>query len=139
MEQIAEEALEQQPKRRGRPRTRGITTQMNVRVDRDLKVRGDEILRAVGSNPTDIISRLWGYVVRTGSVPDLLTDLDKEDLAREQERLIQGIGDVRGMPWRVLESEASIASDRKHTLSISDVRAMCDDGEALRAREVAKV
>ena len=46
MEQITGEGVEQAPRRRGRPRTRGITTQMNVRVDKDLKVLRTHFLKA---------------------------------------------------------------------------------------------
>ena len=69
MEQLEQDESASKPKRRGRPRTRGATTQMNVRVDRELKIRGDEVLRAAGTNPTDIVSRLWSYVARTEIVP----------------------------------------------------------------------
>lgn len=138
MEQIPEEASEQKPRRRGRPRTRGITTQMNVRVDRDLKIRGDEVLRSAGSNPTDIISRLWGYVVRTGTVPGFLTDQDVEELQAEQSELRGQIDDVRGMPWRMLASELGGVGEQGCGLSLADVRNLCIGDEALRAREVAQ-
>ena len=137
MEQIFDEAQDQQPRRRGRPRTRGITTQMNVRVDKDLKVRGDEVLRAMGSNPTDIISRLWGYVVRTGSVPDFLTDQDLAEAEQERARVNQAVEDMRGMPWRMLASEDVLQGEGRRGLSFADVRAICASGDASHAKEVA--
>ena len=138
MEQITEEGVEQAPRRRGRPRTRGITTQMNVRVDKDLKVRGDEVLRAMGSNPTDVISRLWSYVVRTGRVPDFLTDEEREKRLCEQERVNREIERARGRAWRVLADEAGIAEGAGRGLTVDDVCALCVAGSARRAEEVAQ-
>ena len=137
MDQFLDEAGEQQPRRRGRPRTRGITTQMNVRVDKDLKVRGDEVLRAMGSNPTDIISRLWGFVVRTGTVPDFLTDQDLAEVEEEQARINQAVEEMRGMPWRMLADEGALKGDAPRDLSLADVQQICASGDARRAMEVA--
>ena len=138
MEQITGEGVEQAPRRRGRPRTRGITTQMNVRVDKDLKVRGDEVLRSMGSNPTDVISRLWSYVVRTGRVPDFLTDEEREAQAREEDRLNREIEDARGRAWRMLADEAGVAEGAGRSLSVADLQVLCTAGSARRAKEVAQ-
>ena len=112
---------------------------MNVRVDQDLKVRGDEVLRATGTNPTDVISRLWGYVVRTGSVPDFLTAQEIEEQQNERERLVAAMQEVRGMPWRTLEDEAVLQGNGYRPVSLDEVRKMSERGQAVRAREVAQV
>lgn len=139
MELDTNDVLENRPRRRGRPRTRGVTTQMNVRVDQDLKVRGDEVLRATGTNPTDVISRLWGYVVRTGTVPDFLTAQEIEEQQNERERLVGAMREVRGMPWRTLEGEAVLQENGYRPVSLDEVRKMSEQGRAVQAREVAQV
>lgn len=125
-------------RRRGRPRTRGITTQMNVRVERELKVRGDEIMRSLGTNPTDVIARLWGYVARTGTIPPFLTDEELERQGKERDRLVRAADEMRGMPWRRLYEEAVLGEEGARYESLADVRAVSASMEAFRAREVAQ-
>lgn len=139
MEIVNNDLIETKPRKRGRPRTRGVTTQMNVRVDQDLKVRGDEVLRATGTNPTDVISRLWGYVVRTGSVPDFLTESEIEEQDNERKRLIEAMRVVRGMPWRELENNDVLHADGYRPASLDEVRNAIAQGQAALAREVAQV
>ena len=139
MELDTNDVVENKPRRRGRPRTRGVTTQMNVRVDQDLKVRGDEVLRATGTNPTDVISRLWGYVVRTGSVPEFLTEQELEEQNSERERLVDAAREVRGMPWRVLEGETVLREGGVRPTSLDEVRETSCREQAVQAREVAQV
>lgn len=139
MEIVNNDLIETKPRKRGRPRTRGVTTQMNVRVDQDLKVRGDEVLRATGTNPTDVISRLWGYVVRTGSVPDFLTESEIEEQDNERKRLIEAMRVVRGMPWRELENNDVLHAGGYRPASLDEVRNAIAQGQAALAREVAQV
>lgn len=118
MESQTQDESAPKPRRRGRPRTRGVTTQMNVRVDCELKARGDEVLRAAGTNPTDIISKLWSYVARTESVPEFLTDEEIRKRDEELGRLYATVNDAQGMAWKILVREGVL--DDRATLSLTD-------------------
>lgn len=122
MEQLEQDESASKPKRRGRPRTRGATTQMNVRVDRELKIRGDEVLRAAGTNPTDIVSRLWSYVARTESVPEFLTDEEIQKHDEELRRLRTAIAEARGMAWKTLIDEGVFEEDAIPRLSVGEIQ-----------------
>ncbi len=122
MEQLEQDESAPKSKRRGRPRTRGATTQMNVRVDRELKIRGDEVLRAAGTNPTDIVSRLWSYVARTESVPEFLTDEEIQKHDEELRRLRAAIAEATGMAWKTLIDEGVFEEDAIPRLSVEEIQ-----------------
>ncbi len=122
MEQLEQDEPALKSKRRGRPRTRGATTQMNVRVDRELKIRGDEVLRAAGTNPTDIVSRLWSYVARTESVPEFLTDEEIQKHDEELRRLKTAIAEARGMVWKTLVDEGIFLEDTTPRLNADEIQ-----------------
>lgn len=122
MEKLEQDEPALKSKRRGRPRTRGATTQMNVRVDRELKIRGDEVLRAAGTNPTDIVSRLWSYVARTESVPEFLTDEEIQKHDEELRRLKTAIAEARGMVWKTLVDEGIFLEDTTPRLNADEIQ-----------------
>ena len=122
MEQLEQDEPALKSKRRGRPRTRGATTQMNVRVDRELKIRGDEVLRAAGTNPTDIVSRLWSYVARTESVPEFLTDEEIQKHDEELRRRKTAIAEARGMVWKTLVDEGIFLEDTTPRLNADEIQ-----------------
>ena len=69
----------------------GAIAQVNVRMDRDLKERGDATLALVGSSPARIIRRLWEYLATGGDayerVMDVLSPVQEEpeaDAAHER-------------------------------------------------------
>lgn len=51
---------------------RSHTTQMNVRIDADLKKRGDRAFARVGYSPSAIVRALWGYADRHANDPEAL-------------------------------------------------------------------
>ena len=122
MEQLEQDESAPKSKRRGRPRTRGATTQMIVRVDRKLKIRGDEVLRAAGTNPTDIVSRLWSYVARTESVPEFLIDEEIQKHDEELRRLRTAIAEARGMVWKTLVDEGVFLEDAAPRLNADEIQ-----------------
>jgi antitoxin component of RelBE/YafQ-DinJ toxin-antitoxin module len=95
---------------------------MNVRVDRELKIRGDEVLRAAGTNPTDIVSRLWSYVARTESVPEFLTDEEIQKHDEELRRLKTAIAEARGMVWKTLVDEGIFLEDTTPRLNADEIQ-----------------
>ena len=51
------------------------TTQMNVRLEDDLKRRGDAAFAAAGYTPTQVVRRIWERAVETGGDPEALVAL----------------------------------------------------------------
>lgn len=45
------------------------TTQMNVRIDGDMKARGDAVFSALGLTPTDVVRAVWGFAAEHGEAP----------------------------------------------------------------------
>ena len=48
--------------------------QMNTRIDDDLKLGGDAVLRRYGLTPSSAVRALWQYLVTTNSLPEFLLD-----------------------------------------------------------------
>ena len=43
--------------------------QMNVRIDRQLKVAGDAVLAQIGMTPSQAVRELWQYLTENGRMP----------------------------------------------------------------------
>ena len=43
--------------------------QMNVRIDEDVKARGDEVFARAGFTPSQVVRAVWEYAEQTGEVP----------------------------------------------------------------------
>ena len=50
-------------------------TQMNVRLEDDLKRRGDAAFAAAGYTPTQVVRRIWERAVEMGDNPEALASL----------------------------------------------------------------
>lgn len=48
--------------------------QMNTRIDDDLKLGGDAVLRRYGLTPSSAVRALWQYLVTMNSLPDFMLD-----------------------------------------------------------------
>lgn len=48
------------------------TIQMNVRVDKSLKAKGDSVLYRFGLNPSEFVRAAWEYMAENGTVPEFL-------------------------------------------------------------------
>lgn len=49
------------------------TSQVNARLDTDLKRRGDAVLAQAGASATDAIRSLWAYLDKTKGLPDFMS------------------------------------------------------------------
>lgn len=54
------------------------TAQMNVRVDADMKKRGDRAFERIGMSPSEAVRSLWGYADRHANNPEALRQLVAE-------------------------------------------------------------
>ena len=93
------------------------TAQINVRIDRDLKGRGDAVLERLGSTPTEAIRALW------------VTLAEKDGDIREEAPFLFG----SGMTEEEREAaKAKVAAfDRGQQLVAKSMRLLEIDGEAL--------
>ena len=46
--------------------------QMNVRINEDVKARGDEVFARAGFTPSQVVRAVWEYAEQTGEVPALV-------------------------------------------------------------------
>lgn len=62
------------------------TMQMNVRLDAELKQRGDKVLSEKGISPSAAVRSLWEYLDRNRDLPEFMTR--SETNRAERKRLI---------------------------------------------------
>ena len=54
------------------------SVQMNTRIDRAVKERGDRALAAAGLNPPQVVRAVWGFAARNEGRPQAVRDLMEE-------------------------------------------------------------
>lgn len=67
-------------------------TQMNVRIDADLKAAGDAVLARAGLTPTQFVRRAWEFAARNAANPEVVAkgfagDDDPQELAERARKL----------------------------------------------------
>ena len=60
--------------------------QMNVRIDEELKERGDEVFARWGLTPSQVVRAVWGYAEEKGEPPAFMRP-DDDDEAERQRRI----------------------------------------------------
>ncbi|MEA5019113.1 MAG: type II toxin-antitoxin system RelB/DinJ family antitoxin [Gordonibacter sp.] len=60
--------------------------QMNIRIDSDLKQRGDEVIARKGFTPSQVVRAVWEYVDETGDLPVPLRKRSTTDAEEDAER-----------------------------------------------------
>lgn len=85
------------------------TAQLNIRMPRDLKDRGDAVLASVGSSPSKIIRQLWEKLAAGGDEYErvaealgehpghLAADEDRGARVRRSAQLFEGLGTSLGL------------------------------------------
>lgn len=99
--------------------TTSTMVQMNVRMDRDLKTRGDAALADIGFSPSEAVRALWARVARRGAdaaaVQKLLSDgaatsrpaASKIEANPEMERKLKLIEGSAGLVQKMLSEAGS--------------------------------
>ena len=76
-------------------------TQMNVRIEADLKEQGDRAFERIGSSPSEMVRALWRYASRHAADPEtlrrLLGELKGEDTAEN------GVPEPPPQGWEIME------------------------------------
>lgn len=50
----------------------GVYSQMNVRIEPDVKARGDEVFAAMGLSPSQVVRCVWKYAAEHGEAPSIV-------------------------------------------------------------------
>ena len=108
-------------------------TQMNVRIDSDLKTQGDNVFRLLGLTATDVVQAVWGYAAEHGDVPCIVAQALQQPAIASEELDTQ---------YRMLmvERAHNLVSDFSRQMNLPapdklediDYRAMREEGMAAR-------
>lgn len=108
-------------------------TQMNVRIDADVKSRGDAVFRSLGLSTTDVVKAVWSYAAEHEEAPGIVAQALNEPIDATEKLDIQ---------YRTLIAEQahSIVSDFRRRMGIPapgkleeiDYRAMREQGRTER-------
>ena len=84
--------------------------QMNTRISRSLKERGDAALEKAGMTPSQAVRKLWDFAARNSHNPQIIQSLfDTEDEAEKREAEEERIS----LPTRTNELGSSLRSGRR--------------------------
>ena len=86
--------------------------QMNTRISRSLKERGDAALEKAGMTPSQAVRKLWDFAARNSHNPQIIQSLfDTEDEAEKREAEEERAR--RSLPTRTNELGSSLRSGRR--------------------------
>ena len=92
--------------------------QMNTRISRSLKERGDAALEKAGMTPSQAVRKLWDFAARNSHNPQIIQSLfDTEDEAEKreaEEERARRLSKARiSLPTRTNERGSSLRSGRR--------------------------
>ena len=96
------------------------TVQVNVRIDKDLKIAGDDVMRRYGCSPSKAVQSLWNYIVVNNSLPDFIPKI-----MTPTERNATAIAEKgRGMAARLFSdmTEMAISDEAIDSLAYDNLR-----------------
>ena len=88
-----------------------MSTQMNVRMDEQLKRKGDAVFAAAGFSPTQVVRRVWEFAAEHGDNPALIREVLTAGLAHSREIVATNTA-------RELEEAASVCSRLREQLGL---------------------
>ncbi len=99
-----------------------VAAQVNVRMDRELKERGDATLRLVGSSPVKIIRQLWEHLATGGDAyerimevlhpaQDVVPAIDPHECVMRSASLFQNLGASFGADLSTFEPDLRPTSE----------------------------
>lgn len=106
MKQAAKSPSAQKARGKSKAKTKGLpqgfkrmNTQMNVRIEADLKERGDRVFACLGYTPSEIVRALWSYADRHGNnledIRTLLSEIKGEDAIPSTSDRIRSMQEAR--------------------------------------------
>lgn len=64
--------------------------QMNVRIDEELKERGDAVFARAGFTPSQVVRAAWEYADEVGDIPPFMRPNDEVELSRKLKAVEEG-------------------------------------------------
>lgn len=106
IKQTAKSLSTQKAREKSEAKTKGLpqgfkrmNTQMNVRIEADLKERGDRVFACLGYTPSEIVRALWSYADRHGNnleeIRTLLSEIKGEDAIPSTSDRIRSMQEAR--------------------------------------------
>lgn len=100
------------------------TSQINARLDTNIKRAGDATLARFGASTTQAIRSLWTYMAETNSLPDFM-DTQEQDAAHADPRPLAPT-DGAGLALRLAQEEGLTSSDVQ-SVSYEELRDLAFD------------
>ena len=64
-------------------------TQMNTRIDEDLKRRGDEVIAKHGLTPSQVVRAVWEHIDKTGDLPEFMREIEADEERKRKIALVE--------------------------------------------------
>ena len=64
-------------------------TQMNTRIDEDLKRRGDEVIARYGLTPSQVVRAVWKHIGEIDDLPEFMRSPDAAAIEAERQRKVK--------------------------------------------------
>ena len=64
-------------------------TQMNTRIDEELKRRGDEVIARHGLTPSQVVRAVWEHIGEIDDLPEFMRIPDAEAIEAERQRKVK--------------------------------------------------
>lgn len=100
------------------------TSQINARLDTDVKRAGDATLARFGANATQAIRSLWTYMAETNSLPNFM-DAQEQDAAHADPKPLSP-SDGAGLALRLAQEQGLSSSDVR-SVSYEELRDLAFD------------
>lgn len=109
-------------------------TQMNVRIEADLKERGDRAFERIGSSPSEMVRALWRYASRHANDPkacNQLIEMLNEEPAEKSPDPLASMAEARNAIDSFLETWGLSADASAEHTSLAEHLALLREEEAL--------
>lgn len=111
------------------------SVQMNVRMDATVKARGDEVLRAAGYTPSEVVRVIWEQMAQTGEAPEFLLDKESEREEEERRRRIEAAKRMHGLAYREMKRLIPEFEPSDAPLDYGELRERAWEEKGLELRE----
>lgn len=82
----------------------GASTQLNTRIDSDLKREGDAVFRRAGLTPSEVVRGVWSYAAEHQEVPDFL----RRESGRDDGVWTRLVDEGAGLALKLARGEATM-------------------------------
>ena len=103
------------------------TVQMNTRIGRAAKERGDRVLAQRGITPSHAVRALWDYLGRHQDVPAFMAESQRDTAQVERTRKIARIRNDVGLANRIAREQCGYTGPAGHLLDGKTWRELRDE------------